>query len=102
VSRASERKNMVQAIAGYALMGVPEFARLLDVDDDVAHGIVDSGAIPSLLIGKRKKLDPVDVAVYVLAVKERCSMPEYWQRYSEADVLENARRFYRHARTVAA
>lgn len=98
MSKASERKAMVRAIKGYSLMGVPECAALLDCTEDVARAI----ELPSVMVGKRRKFDPVDVAVYVLAGKEGIEAAEYWTRYSESDVLENVRRFYRRAKNVAA
>lgn len=100
MSRASERRAMTEAIAGYALMGVPELAALLGCSPDVAHGMIEEGLIPSVTVGARKKIDPVDAGVYVLAGREGCEPPEYWERYGEGQVVENVRRYFRHAARV--
>jgi hypothetical protein len=96
VSRASERLAMVESVAGYSLMGIPQMAALLGCKEDAARSL----PIPRVMVGKREKVDPVDVGVYVLAEKEGISAGEYWQRYGEAQTVENVRRWYQHASRV--
>ena len=96
MSRASDRKAMADAAArpGYALMSVPDVARILGCDADVVHRMVDAGELPGVPVGARMKLDPVVVAVHVLAREDGLTPAEYWARYGDAEVVENARRFY--------
>jgi len=96
VSKASERKTMIDSVAGYALMGVPELAELLGCSVDVAHGL----DLPWVIVGKRKKVDPVDAGVFILAQREDVTPAEYWDRLGEGQTVENVRRYFLHAARV--
>lgn len=100
MSRASERRAMIEAVAGYALMGVPDVAALLGCSADVAHQMVKDGVLPSVAVGSRAKVDPVDVGVYVLAGREGIDPSEYWERFGEGQTVENVRRYFQHVARV--
>lgn len=99
MSRASERKAMRSALAGYSLMGVPEVAAFLDCSEATARELVDKQIIPSTRVGGRDKCDPVDVVVHLLAGREGMKRSDgqvdaaaYWLRHGEA-VAEHVRRY---------
>ena len=94
MSQASERKAMREILAEHALMSVPDLARLLDVSQEVALGIVERGEVHSVPVGRRRKIDPIDAAVYVLAGREGCTTDEYWKRHGKA-TAERARDYVR-------
>ena len=106
MSTSSERKAMGETLAGYALMGVPQLATFLDCSEATAHAIVEKGLVPSTLVGGRKKVDPMDAAVYVLAGREGLCTPDgnpdgaaYWERHGEA-AAEHVRRYVARIRRV--
>jgi hypothetical protein len=91
VSKAQERKAMRETLAGYSLMGVPELAAFLDCSEAVAHEMVEADVVPWVRVGGRKKVDPMDAAVHVLASREGIRRPDgypdiaaYWLRHGEA------------------
>jgi hypothetical protein len=99
MSRASERKAMVETLAGYSLMGVPKLAAFLDCSEAVVRALVDDGVIPSTRVGGRSKVDPMDAAVHLLAGREglftSAGHPDhaaYWTRHGEA-TAEHVRRY---------
>jgi hypothetical protein len=75
-------------------MSVPEFARFLGVSPDTALGIVERGEVASVPVGRRKRIDPIDAAVFVLAGREGVSFAEFWKVHGEA-TEERARRYIR-------
>ena len=95
MSKASERKRMVERSAGYALMGVPQIAKLLDCEADVVIEMMDAGTLPYAVVGKRRKADPIEVAVLILSGAEGAEA--YWARWGDAGVVQNAKRFYTRA-----
>jgi len=99
VSAATERKAMREVLAAFALMSVPEFARFLGVGQEVAHGMVERGEIPSVPVGRRRRIDPIDAAVYVLAGRDGVAFGDFWKLHGEA-TEEHARRYIR-ARAAA-
>ena len=101
MSHATDRWGMVRSVPGWSLFGVPRLAKMLGCSHEVAHRMLDDGEIPWLMVGKRKKVDPLHVAIYILAGQENITPVEYWSRYSEDDLLENVERFYRRARRIA-
>jgi hypothetical protein len=101
VSRAQERKAMREALAGYSLMGIPELASFLGCSEDVARGLVDRREIPSVPVGGRQKVDPMDAAVHVLAGREGMSAEEYWDRHGEA-TADHVRRYVARIRKAIA
>jgi len=94
MSRASESKRMIEAVAGYSLMSVPQAAEVLDVSADTLHVLIEAGRIPAIPVGERLKIDPIDVAVHILAAKEGVAPAEYRARYGDAVVATNARRYF--------
>ena len=92
MSRAQERKAMRETLAGYSLMGIPELAAFLGASEAIARDMVERGVIPSVLVGERQKVDPMDAAVHVLACRENISAAAYWERHGEA-TAELVRRY---------
>lgn len=99
MSIASERKRFREALAGYSLMGIPEVASFLDCSEPVARQMVADEVVPSVKVGKLWKVDPLDVAVYVLASKAGITAEEYWTMHGEA-TPEHARRLVQRIRKL--
>ncbi len=91
MSQASERKAMRELLPQYSLLTVPELGKFLGVGEDVARGMVDDGTIPSVRVGKRRHVDPIDAVVYVLAEREKVTTEDYWRRHGEATADHVAR-----------
>lgn len=94
MSRASDRKRMIENLAGYSLMGVPQVCAVLDCSEETLKTMVDRKTLRPIMVGKRWKFDPVDVAVYMLAQKDGISSAEYWERYGPGRACENARNYF--------
>lgn len=92
---------MRETLAGYSLMGIPELAAFLGVSDTVARDMVDRGDIPSVPVGGRKKVDPMDAAVHVLAGREGLTATAYWERHGEA-TADHVRRYVARIRKIMA
>jgi excisionase family DNA binding protein len=84
MSVATERRAMRDALAGHSLMSIPEAARLLDCSEPVVRRMVEDRIIPSVPVGRQRKLDPIDVAVHILAGREDLSAAEFWRTHGEA------------------
>ena len=84
MSIASERKAMRQLLPQYALLSIPELAKFLGVGEDLARDMVKDGTIPSVPMGKRRHVDPMDAVVHVLAGREGVTAAAYWERHGEA------------------
>lgn len=93
MSRASERAQVGRALATYSLMGVGTLAAFLGVSHGIAMCLVRDGTIPSVPVGRRRLVDPLDAIVHVLAGREGCTAKEYWEKHGEA-VPELARGHY--------
>ena len=101
MSLSSERKAMRELLPGYALMSTHELAQYLGVGDEVALAMVRDGTIPSVPVGKRLKVDPMDAVVHVLAGREGITSAEYWEKHGEA-TAEHVRRHVARLRRVQA
>lgn len=101
MSKASERAAWREALAGYSLMSLPEVARFLNVAEKVVRGMVRGRVLPSVTVGGREKVDPLDLAVHVLAEREGVTAEQYWDRHGEA-TPEHARRMYARIRKLQA
>lgn len=86
VSLAADRKAMREILPAYALMSVPEVGRFLGVGEDVAREMIDAGVIPSVKVGKRRHVDPIDLAVYVLAERAAMTADAFWAEHGEQAV----------------
>lgn len=84
MSKASERKRMTDTLAGYSLVGVKDAARFLDCSAPQVRRLLRDGVIPSVAVGCVTKIDPLDLAVHVLAGRDGISAEEYWRRHGEA------------------
>lgn len=92
MSEATERQSMREALCAHSLMGVTELAGFLGVTPEIARGMVERKEIPSVQVGRRRRVDPVDAAVYVLAGREGCTVEEYWRRHGET-TMERAMKY---------
>ena len=88
---------MGATLAEYALIPLVTVAAFLDICPHTAQ-LID---LPWIMVGRQWKLDPLDLAVYVLAQKEGCTVDEYWIRYGEG-TPENATRYVRRIRKLRA
>lgn len=92
---------MRELLPAYALLGTTEVAAFLSVGEDVAREMIDAGTIPSVRVGKRRMVDPVDLVVYVLAEREKMTAEAYWQLHGE-QTAELARKYVARIRKVVA
>lgn len=98
VSIASERKAMRELLPGYALVTPKEVAAFLRVGEDVARGMIDDGTIPSVAVGKRRHVDPMDLVAHVLAGREGLTVTEWWEAHGPV-AGERIRRYLAAVRT---
>jgi excisionase family DNA binding protein len=101
VSEASDRKAMRAVLPTYALLTIPELAAFLGCSNDIARVMVDDGTIPSIRVGKRRHVDPIDAAVHVLAEREGVTASAFWEKHGDA-VADHVRRYVARIRRVTA
>lgn len=101
MSRASERQAMSDTLAAYSLMSVQQVAKLLGCSEQIAKEMIDGGEIPSIPVGKRRKVDPIDAVVHLLAGREKITPAEFWELHGQA-VAELVREHYGRIRVVLA
>lgn len=101
MSVASERKAMRELLPEYSLLSIPQLAAFLGVGEDVARAMVADRIIPSVGVGKRRQVDPMDAVVHVLAEREGVTAAAYWERHGEA-TADHVRRYVARIRKVQA
>lgn len=101
MSTSSDRKAMGETLATYSLMSITQIAAFLGCSYPVAKAMIDDETIPSIPVGKSRKVDPIDLIVHELAGREGISRVEYWVRHGEA-VAELARTHYVRIRKLQA
>lgn len=107
MSKASERRAEGEVLAAYSLMSMDVVARFLDVCPTTARGMVrdptkpTGGPIPGIRVGSRLKVDPRELAIYVLAEIEGVTREKYLERHGEA-TQEYARRYVSRIRKLQA
>lgn len=101
MSLASDRKAIREILPEYALLSLPELGRFLGVSEEVARDMVDSKAIPSVRVGQRRMVDPMDAVVYVLAEREGITAAAYWELHGE-QTAELARKYVARIRRMVA
>lgn len=99
MSRAAERMHMTETLAAYSLVSVKQAAHFLDCSDTQVRKLIKAGVLPAIRVGDMLKLDPIDLAVHVLAEREKVSREAYWARHGEA-TPEHARRYVARVRKV--
>lgn len=92
MSERTERKEWAEILPRYPLMGIPALAAYFGCHQDTASGMLDENVVPSVRIGKRRFVDPEDVAVYVLSQREGITAREFWERHGEA-TADHVRRY---------
>lgn len=102
MSKASEKKAMSESLASYSLMSVPQLAAFLRCSEPIATEMLDSGVIPSVPVGKRRKVDPIHAVAHLLAGEEGFdSARPWWDKHGEA-CIELIRVRYHRIRKVQA
>lgn len=101
MSVASERKAMRQLLPAYALLSIPELGKFLGISEEIARGMIKAGTIPSVKVGERRHVDPMDAVVHVLAEREGITAAAYWERHGEA-TADHVRRYIARIRKVQA
>lgn len=101
MSAAAERKAMREILPAYALMTIPEVARFLGCSEEVARAMVDDRTLPSVQVGQRRHVDPIDVAVHVLAGRDGIDAAAFWERHGE-QTAELARKYVARVRRMLA
>lgn len=101
MSRASDRKQMGDALAAYSLVSTTVAARFLDCSPPQVRKLLKAGVLPGVQVGAETKIDPLDLAVHVLAAREKVSREEYWRRHGEA-TPEHAWRYVARIRKLQA
>lgn len=86
MSIANERRSMVELLPAYALLTIPQLAAFLGCSEDVARDMVDEKVIPSVRVGQRRHVDPMDAVVHVLADREGITAAQWWSLYGEQGV----------------
>jgi excisionase family DNA binding protein len=84
VSRASERQAAGETLAGYSLVSVRVAAGFLDCSEPHLRKLIREGELPGIAVGHLTKIDPLDLAVHVLAAREGVPAAEYWRRHGDA------------------
>lgn len=107
MSRTSDRKAMAETLAGYPLMTVRELAAFLRCSDDHAVGLCRDGAVRSVNIARTLKraefrIDPVDAAVYLLALQQGMTQPEFWEVHGPEGTVDVCMRLVRRIRKIQA
>lgn len=101
MSVASERKAMRELLPQYALLGTAGVAAFLGCSEDVAREMIDDRTIPSVKVGKRRHVDPVDLVVHVLAEREGVTAEVYWSTHGE-QTAELVRKYVARVRRLVA
>lgn len=97
MSIASEAKKDCETMAAYALMDVKQVSAFLRV----APSTVRTLDLPWVHVGKQMKLNPLHLAVYMLAQEEGVTVEAYWAEHGEASV-DHAQRYIRRIRKLLA
>jgi len=92
---------MRDVLPTYSLLTIPQLAAFLGCGDDVARQMVDDGMIPSVRVGKRRHVDPIDAAVHVLADREGITAAQFWALNGDG-VADLVRRYIARIRKVQA
>lgn len=100
MSRAAERQAMSETLAAYSLVSVKQAAHFLDCSDTQVRKLIKAGTLPGVRVGDMVKLDPIDLAVHVLASREGVDREEYWRRHGQ-QTAEHARMYVTRIRKAA-
>lgn len=92
MSLAADRAAMRDVLPRYALLSAPEMARVLGCGEDVAREMLETGIVPSVRVGKRRHVDPIDLAVYILAERAGMTAEAYWAQHGD-QAVELAKRY---------
>lgn len=92
---------MGETLAAYSLVSTKVAAAFLDSTPPTVRKLVRDGVLPGIQVGAEIKLDPMDLAVHVLAARENVDRVTYWQKHGEA-TPEHARRYVARIRKLQA
>ena len=106
MSKASQSKNLIEALSGYPLMKPKEIAAFLACSPDTAVRMLDQGVIPCVDLGLGKshsyRADPIHVAVFLLAGNEGITPPEFWEKHGPEGTPECCMRLLKRIRKIQA
>ena len=97
MSVATERHRHGLTLAAYSLVSLKVAAAFLDVKVETVKLMIQEGELPAIPVRKRFKIDPLDLAVLVLASKAGITPREYWSKYGD-DTPAHARLYFDHIR----
>lgn len=101
MSVASERKAIRDLLPKYCLISIEQCGKLWDCDGATAQKTIEEFHIPTVKVGSRFKVDPVDAAVHILAQREGITFGQYMEKYGDA-AAENAGRYFGRVRRFLA
>lgn len=87
MSRESERKRMREAMAAYTLLTTAEVAHIIRRSPETARARMKKGTLKCVRIGGDYLMDPLDLAVHILAEREGVSFEEFWEAHEENDEI---------------
>jgi excisionase family DNA binding protein len=91
MSEASEKKRMKDVIVTYHMLLPRECAEFLRCSERHIISLIDRGILPGVRVGRLWRVDPIDLAVHVLAEREGITREEYWDKYDEDTSLHTRR-----------
>ena len=97
MSEATERHRHSLTLAAYSLVSLRVAAAFLDVKVETIKLMISEGELPAIPVRKRFKIDPLDLAVLVLASKAGITPTEFWARHGD-DTPAHARLYIDHIR----
>lgn len=94
MSRSSELKSMRNDLASFAFMTVSDVAGVLGCSYKTASKMVNEGLIPTVTVGRERKVSPVDLVMYLAAQREGMdTVQEYQVRHGD-QAVDRAMSYY--------
>jgi hypothetical protein len=95
MSLASERKSFRETLAAWSLLTTAEVAKVLHVSTDTARRL----DLPWIKVGSQYRLDPIDLAVHMLAEKRGATAEALWEEHGD-ETPRHARSYIRQIRAA--
>ena len=102
MSDSSEARQMRRILSDHALLSIPEVAEALSCSAPTAVATIERNQIPTIGVGDRRKVDPLDLYLYIVAEREGRTVEQYIDAHGEATAVENAKSYYRRVRRFVA
>lgn len=97
MSQASERQAFRETLASHSLLTTREVAQVLQVSPETAR----RRDLPWIRVGSQYRLDPIDLAVHLLAKKQGTTAEALWEEHGE-ETPAHARRYIARIRKAVA